>query len=161
MNRYKKIGNKYLVQIYGTEKECFFWIDKDDYRKINKVSWYYQHGKGDYGAIRGNIGKKKIFLHRYIMNCDTNDIVDHLNRNTLDNCKKNLRIVDIVESNRNRRVPKNSKSGVRGIKFAKNKWEVGIWAGGKTVYLGRYEDLEEAKEVYRKKSLELFGKIYE
>ena len=95
------------------------------------------------------------------MNCDTNDIVDHLNRNTLDNCKKNLRIVDIVESNRNRRVPKNSKSGVRGIKFAKNKWEVGIWAGGKTVYLGRYDDLEEAKEVYRKKSLELFGKIYE
>ena len=47
------------------------------------------------------------------------------------------------------------------IKFAKNKWEVGIWAGGKTVYLGRYDDLEEAKEVYRKKSLELFGKIYE
>ena len=56
MNRYIKVGNKYLGQIYGTKYDRYFWIDAEDFKEVCKYTWYYHPkrtnvGK-DYGCIK-------------------------------------------------------------------------------------------------------------
>ena len=68
--------------------------------------------------------------------------VDHINHNTLDNRKKNLRLATASQNN----VNKNFK----GYTIRENgKVEVSIRINGKYTYLGRFNTVEEA-ESYRK-----------
>lgn len=55
-------------------------------------------------------------VHRLIMNPNTSkDVVDHINRNGLDNRKENLRIVDISVNNKNCNIRSDNKTGYKGI----------------------------------------------
>lgn len=55
-------------------------------------------------------------MHRIIMNPPSSKLfVDHINRNGLDNRRKNLRVVDISTNNRNARIRKDNKTGYKGI----------------------------------------------
>ena len=89
-----------------------------------------------------------IYLHRLIMGAIEGDYVDHLNGNTLDNRKINLRICTNQENSENKtKLAENNTSSVLGVHFDKsrNKWKVEICENGKTHFLGRFENLENAK----------------
>lgn len=65
-------------------------------------------------------------------------IIDHLNRNSLDNRKNNLRLVSIIENNRNQITRSNNTSGITGVRFDKQK---NIWISVRTLYFnGRFEN---------------------
>lgn len=139
------------------EEKARIKIDLEDIEKIRKYKWNID-GNG-YGSYSN--GKDNICMHRYILNC--NDIlkeVDHINHNILDNRKSNLRIVDKFQNSMNRDLGTNNKSGYRGINWQKesNKWMVRITVEGKVIYLGLYEDLEEAINVRIKAEEKYFGK---
>lgn len=76
-------------------------IDEGDMGIFNSFNWHIS----DTGYVlwRGLIGgkKKTIRLHRLIARATDGDIVDHINRNKLDNRRANLRIVDIATNIRN------------------------------------------------------------
>ena len=60
---------------------------------------------------------QKIYFHRLIM--DNPEMqVDHINGNTLDNRKSNLRIVSIQDNMKNLQKKKDNTSGIRGISFS-------------------------------------------
>lgn len=61
----------------------------------------------------------------------------------------NCRWVDRTIQNRNQRLRKDNKSGVRGVKWnrARKKWEVSISAQGKRHYLGLFESLDKATKI--------------
>lgn len=65
-------------------------IDIDDIEKIKEQRWARN---GDY--IRATVTRK--ILHRFIMNCDNDLVVHHLNHNKLDNRKSNLCIMSNSE----------------------------------------------------------------
>lgn len=78
-------------------------------------------------------------MSRYLMNYNDKLTIDHINRNTLDNRKSNLRIVTKFENNLNKR---NNTSGCVGVTWdrSKQKWQVTI----KKKYIGRFDDFKEA-----------------
>jgi hypothetical protein len=95
---------------------------------------------------------------------ETKQVVDHLNHNTLDNRKHNLRIVSIDENNRNRRgANRNTSTGVRNVSYSKtdNKYIVQLQVNGKNTVFGRFDSLEEAAELANIKRKEIYGYVFE
>lgn len=119
------------VEIYVNygKKEMKCLVDIEDYEnkikplkvKINVYSTNYC-----YFRFKGDKTNKKIKLHRYIMNCEKDNypLVDHINRNPLDNRKSNLRYASYSLNRQNTGSPKNNVSGEKGVFFNRfrNKW---------------------------------------
>ena len=66
-------------------------------------------------------GKGVIKLHRLIMNCPRNKVVDHINHDTCDNRKQNLRICTPFENQQNLRSKSSSHTGEKKKK-RDNRW---------------------------------------
>ena len=80
---------------------------------------------------------------------DKDKVIDHINHNTLDNRKENLRVIADSNNSKNRKTKNsNNKSGYRNVSWSKseNAWKVQISINGKNTYLKSfpYEQLEEA-----------------
>lgn len=78
------------------------------------------------------------------------NVIDHINRNGLDNRLSNLREVTPSQNARNSSVAKNNKSGVTGVRKHGDRWITHI-------SLGIYDTLEEAAAVRRKAELDIYG----
>lgn len=124
-------------------------VDDDDYEKLktnfNNMKWCVsKNHKGLYAQKRTSEGI--IYLHRYIMN-NPNGILDHINNDTLDNRKENLRITTTSNNLRNGTIRVNNTTGVKGVCYNKDrkKYEARIKVNYKNILLGRFDTLEEAK----------------
>ena len=78
----------------GTGK--FVIIDDEDYDLVKNKKWYIDMN----GYAIDNIDRVR--MHRIIMDPPKNMVIDHINRNTLENRKENLRICTIAQNNKNR-----------------------------------------------------------
>lgn len=73
-------------------------VSPEDYPLVARHSWYYREG---YALAK--INSKEIRMHRYIMDVHDPDlIVDHKDRNRLNNTRENLRIINYLENANNR-----------------------------------------------------------
>lgn len=129
-------------------------IDTEDLEKIQSidVNWYDHANRGNekgYAkAVQISNGTRiNLALHRVIMSAPTGLFVDHINRNTLDNRKSNLRIVTPAQNAQNYGIRKDSSSKVRGVNWSSlhNGWLARIQVSGKRIYVGLFFDLEEAR----------------
>ena len=114
------------------------------------------------GSNRNYVYNKQVgFLHRFIMNPTDDLVVDHINRNQLDNRRENLRICTQHENSFNQSIRCNNTSGVLGVSWdkARNKWSAYIQINGKKKSLGRYNTKEEAIEARRLAEIEYFGEF--
>ena len=95
-------------------------------------------------------------MARFIMETPDNKYTDHKNHSTLDNRKENLRICTSTQNLMNGLLPKNNKSGFKGVSWDKvnKKWVVHIGNS----YLGRFERKIEAAVVYDNEAKKRFGK---
>ena len=78
-------------------------IDNEDFEKVNKYKWYFD-GRYAIRYLDARVGSS-IRLHRFIMNAKKGQLIDHINRDKLDNQKKNLRFCTRSE-NRLNQAPK-------------------------------------------------------
>lgn len=117
------------------------------------LSIYSRRKLNDYASCRHK--GKCIYLHRVIADRISNrkigrlEIVDHIDHNTLDNRRSNLRIVTPGESLVNRKKMKNKKSKYIGVskssESSRNKpWRAYIGINKKHISLGYFETEEEA-----------------
>ena len=89
-------------------------VDDTDYELLSSFKWYKTHkGYAVRNIRKGDSGPLK--MHRMVMAADKGQIVDHINRDKLDNRRDNLRFVSASESTRNRSVFSNNKSGHKNI----------------------------------------------
>lgn len=73
-------------------------VSPEDYGMLMRYSWYYRDG---YAITK--IKGKEFRMHRLVMQVsDPDDIVDHVNRNRLDNRRENLRVLTYLENANNR-----------------------------------------------------------
>lgn len=84
-------------------------IDKEDIEKVRDIKWRLYKAHHTSYVYGFSTEKRVLKLHRLIMNCPNDLVVDHLNHNGLDNRKINLKICTTKENNMNRR--KSVKEG--------------------------------------------------
>lgn len=104
-------------------------------------------------------GKTKS-LHRDILQPNSTQLVDHINGNTLDNRKSNLRLCTKSENNFNVTTNrKNNTSGYKGVSWNKqqNKWKAYIQYNKKNIFLGYFLLASEAAKVYNKAAVKYHG----
>jgi hypothetical protein len=128
-------------------KQCI--VDKEKWHDLMLYKWSL-HDNYVIGFTN-----KTIRLHRYIMNANENDIIDHINNNTLDNRIKNLRISDSSKNSHNR-IPKNKYIGVKLIKD-KNLWVSTITHNKIRYNCGCYDNEIKAAIAYNIKAIELYN----
>ena len=130
------------------------YVDDEDYERINSFHWNDYGGYGrTFKRIEGVL--KSYSMHRLVLELtDTNIKVDHINGNVLDNRKVNLRFADTQQNGCNRKVNKNSSTGVKGVIWHRRdkRYQANIKVKGKRIHLGYFITLEEAKEAYNKAS---------
>ena len=130
-------------------------IDTEDVDKIKQYKWYISVRKSKlycYGSIDG----KKIALHRFLLN--SSNIVDHINGNSLDNRKSNLREVTPQQNAYNKKLHSKYFAGIIKTNYRKdNPYMVFFSHKNKEQYLGSFPTYESAALCRLKKEMECWG----
>lgn len=155
-NRYD-LSNEYGIG-YTFDNEAFY-FDVDDYDKIKNYSWSIDTE----GYVVSNKFNGKYYttvkMHRLIMNCQDNKMVDHINHTKNDNRKNNLRIVTNQQNCMNRKLSSNNSSGCSGVHFdtKTSKWVARITYMNKEYYLGSFDNKDEAIKARRCAEIKYYG----
>jgi hypothetical protein len=112
----------------GSKSAHGYWEIRLDNKlyKAHRLVWLYHYGK---------------FPEKHL---------DHINRIKTDNRIENLRECNDAENGQNQNKFSNNKSGLTGVSWhaASNKWISKICLNRKQIYLGTYEDKNEAYQAY-------------
>lgn len=145
-------------------------ITDDEDADLARLKWHAGVSTGDlYYAKRNSSqlnGKRStLFLHLVILErmigrpLKEDEYGDHINLNSLDNTRSNLRVVNNSLNQHNRHRYSNNTSGYKGVSFRKDisKWRARIAFNDKAITIGVYATAEEAYKAYCDKAIELLG----
>lgn len=155
-NEYEVRGNVTAIFISNENAETL--IDTEDLPKLleTNITWYMYQNYVYGNFYAGKKKQKKVRLHRYLMEAKPGYVIDHINHNTLDNRKSNLREVDQFTNQQNRTNPKNVYLDKRsGLYYAM------IRVNRKPLYSRYFKSFEEAKEEALKMRANLMPGSYE
>jgi len=131
-------------------------VDDEMYPFFSSLKWNLLRGRGK-PYVRHNLyfpKEKKlfdVFMHHMVIGRPLNRmVIDHINGDTLDNRKINLRIVSHRDNSSNTKLLRHGKktSKYTGVSKQKNKWISVIQINGVLKYLGRFNSEEDAKASY-------------
>jgi len=143
-------------------------VDDRDYPNLVQWKWcarWSVHLRCFYAGrgIRRNGQHREIKMHRQICGLDFGDKrqVDHIDHNTLNNCRSNLRVCTHAENLRNMAKHKKNTSGHKGVSWSKDKecWRAEIRANNKHIFIGWFQILEDACEAYRETAKRIHGEF--
>ena len=78
-------------------------IDADDYARFGRFSWSRRGSEKSGWYVRGKVNGRTESLHRMIMAPASGQVVDHINGDTLDNRRCNLRVCTQADNLKNQR----------------------------------------------------------
>jgi len=130
-------------------------LDNEDYEKVTTIGrttkWCARVCPGRHNLVyfqKRLSDNSLVEMHRLIMGFPKGKVVDHINGNTLDNRKNNLRVCTNATNIRKGKVRTNNKSGYSGIYIkrenAKRPWTATIKVNYKNIYLGSFITFNEA-----------------
>lgn len=174
-HEYTILGDHTVLHIpYRDEGIKDVYIDTEDLEKVKKYNWYIDHRcqrDGYYvcytqymGSYDGNPRYKKLLLHRYLLNPKKDELIDHINHNTLDFRKHNLRktVHNLNLKNRSGK-NKNNTSGYRNVSWIENGqlWRVQLMIDGKNTKLKDFpvDQVHEAGKYAKEMREKIYGEF--
>jgi HNH endonuclease len=147
-----------VVKVYkiskGKEHEIL--IDLDVWLKIESEQYSLNITPRGYVKIRKRSIKMDMPLQRFVMNVgtttkDSEMVIDHEDRNKLNNLRSNLREITRTDNNLNRPLRKDNSTGVKGVYLDKKleRYVPMVTYRGKRHYNGSYKTIEEAATVLK------------
>lgn len=144
------------IELHRRNQESLYAIiDLEDLERVINFpyTWFAQYNKDiENYYVRASVynpntqHSEVMFLHQFIVGAN-GKFVDHINSDTLNNRKANLRVVLDSNNSMNRKSRnKNNTSGYRNVSWSKseNKWVVQLQINKKNKVLGRFDDVHEA-----------------
>ena len=140
INEYDLSGEYGIGWTSNTNKEFYF--DLEDYDKIKNYCWLETTTISGYSAVATCIDRRIIRLHEIILD----KYYDHIDMNSFNNRKCNLRLATKQENARNHKLMSNNTSGFTGVSWNKQKckWEAKVFDYGKSLHLGLFDNKEDA-----------------
>lgn len=158
----RRLKNKYeLHENYGigytSNTQIAFYFDLEDYDIIKDYTWL----ENDQGYIISFINGKLYRMHRLILRCKDDELIDHRNCKRFDNRKGNLRLATKQLNGINRDAGKNNLLGIKGVSYDKRSdmYTARIMVDGKSIQIGSSKSLEEAARMREVAEVELFGEF--
>lgn len=146
----------------------FALVDQEDADRVNQFKWHSITGKnGNSYALRkgprSQRPRKSILLHNFILGISGDQEADHIDLDGLNNRRSNLRIGTHQTNCYNRRAPKGTKYGLKGVSFDKDctirPWSAKITACGKERYLGQFPTKSDAARACNEAATRLHGEF--
>jgi len=143
-------------------------VDDDDYDRLSAHKWtavvtgqnikrVYAYRRTEYDSVKRR-WKKIIYLHREIAKPDVGMDVDHINHDTLDNRKENLRCATRSQNLANNRHARGV-TGFRGVIRGGKRDKLPYLAQISNKYLGSFLTAEEAARAYDTAAALKFGEF--
>jgi hypothetical protein len=166
-----------MIEIALTKGKTTIVDDIDD--DLTEFNWYahmhytrkHEDTPGTFYAERAeppNNGKRnRIRMHRVILertlgrSLEKGEFVDHINCNSLDNCRSNLRLCTVSENGKNQRKQLKRSSIYKGVCWNKHaqKWQAEIKIDGNQRNLGVFHSEIRAAEAYDRAARRYFGEF--
>lgn len=158
----KNDDGSYLMKVQYKDIWYNVYIDEDEFEKVSKCHWRSSHKKRKVYIVTGQARTKTLtYLHNYIMNYTYTSgyEVDHIDGNSLNNRKCNLRLVTRIENIINTRVRIDNEIGIRGVSYSKRDklYTVDFCYIKQRYYFPHWKTIEEA--VYCRKFAEEYFNI--
>lgn len=140
------------------------YVDDVDSDLANQ-SWqaiYNPHTQSYYARDRNSVRLHRTILSRVLgFDLRSDQLVDHIDHNTLNNCRYNLRLADNSRNQWNSKINRNSKSGYKGVTWHKvqSRWRARISVNNTVNELGYFDDPVKAAKAYDKAALDSFGEF--
>jgi len=151
---YRKIRYGYVFRRIRLTRGLWAMVDPIWYERLKKYKWHAKGGHGECYAARGyhKSGRTVVeWMHKVILPAPRGFVVDHINGNTRDNRRANLRMATFSQNAMNsRRRGKTGGSKYKGVSWDKNvkKWRAMIHVNRRAMYLGGFDDEVEAARAY-------------
>lgn len=147
-----------------TKSGVMFLFDKEDFPLISQYTWTTNGDGYVIGRRRDSDHQLHIvYMHRLVMKItDPNLYIDHIHHNPADNRKSELRIATHIENCHNRQIKPSNKFNCNGVYYSKSrhKWIAQITFNGDTIYLGSYDNIDDAITSRKKAEEKIFGEFH-
>ncbi|MBZ9600716.1 hypothetical protein [Phyllobacterium chamaecytisi] len=129
-------------------------VDADDFHLVEGYIWQASYRSGLIYASRRE-GSQTIYMHRVILGITDERLVDHADKNGLNNRRYNLREATRPQNIANSGPHKTNASGFKGVSFDKERrlWKAQINAK----LIGRFASPEEAALAYDDRAFAAWG----
>jgi len=139
-------------------------VDGADYHWAMQYKWIaFSAPGGHWYAVRyewKDGSTRMIFMHRELMGAVSGQQIDHINRNGLDNRRRNLRFCTTAQNQWNAKKRCDNKSGYIGVhRNLEGRWVAQIRVNGEKKYLGCFRDAKEAALAYNEAAHRYHGEF--
>lgn len=128
-------------------------IDLCDIKLVKPYRW--QLSTKGYALTRNN--GKTVHMHRLIH--PTGKQADHINGNSLDNRRSNLRDATNQQNSVNQKIRSTNTSGVTGVRKNGNKWHAELFENGNKHKLGNYDNIIDGTNARHEAEIKYFGEF--
>jgi hypothetical protein len=135
-------------------------IDAADLPLVEGRLWHVTICPSSIYAVNSDRGARsgRVFLHRLIMAPPDGMMVDHINGDSLDCRRSNMRLATRAQNNMNSR-RRVGIAGLRGVRVMGRRFQAQINVAGKKLSLGTFNTPEEAHAAYREAASRYHGEF--